>query len=83
MAKVFIFAPCKKAKCVPQNNDPYLPPMSIIKTVDSGETWDEENVDEALYGSPMGMSIPSNDVAYFLCYARTIKYSKQMIFEAP
>ena len=51
--------------------------ISIVKTVDKGETWVEENMDEVLLGVPYSMSIPSNDVAYFLCYDRIIKYSNK------
>jgi photosystem II stability/assembly factor-like uncharacterized protein len=59
------------------NNDPNFQPISIFKTVDKGETWVEEIMDEELQGFPIGMSIPSNDVAYFLCHDRIIKYSNK------
>jgi hypothetical protein len=60
----------------PQNDSPYLQSVSIFKTVDSGETWVEVHMDEALYGAG-GISLPSNDVAYFLCSDRIYKYSNK------
>jgi photosystem II stability/assembly factor-like uncharacterized protein len=59
------------------NTDLNLHPISIVKTIDKGETWIEEPMDEELQGFPLSMSIPSNDVAYFLCYDRIIKYSNK------
>jgi len=56
-------------------NDPNLQPISIVKIVDKGETWVEETMDQELEGFPIASSIPSNDVAYFLCSDKIIKYS--------
>ena len=54
-----------------------LQPILIFKTVDKGETWVQEIMDEPLLGSyPLGISIPSDSVAYFLCQDRIIKYSQ-------
>ena len=62
----------------PQNDDssPNFRSRSIVRTIDRGETWVKEPMDGELHG-PFGMSIPSNDVAYFLCYDRIIKYTNK------
>jgi photosystem II stability/assembly factor-like uncharacterized protein len=50
---------------------------AIFKSVDKGETWVMEIMDEPLERFPFAMSIPSDDVAYFLYSDRIIKYSNK------
>jgi len=57
--------------------DPFLQPIRVFKTNDKGRTWIEQDEAEPLFGSPIAMSIPSNDVAYFLCSDKIIKYSNK------
>ena len=59
----------------PPPRDNYSLPLSIVRTIDGGKTWVEQNVDRTLHGFPVATSIPSNQVVYFLCPDRIIKYS--------
>ena len=61
----------------PISDDPYLQPILVVKTDDKGLTWIEQEMGEPLYGSPAHMAVPSDNVAYFVCWKRIIKYSNK------
>jgi hypothetical protein len=48
------------------SDDPRAKSLSIIKSVDKGATWTEVEVTESLYGYPLALAIPLDNVAYVL-----------------
>jgi photosystem II stability/assembly factor-like uncharacterized protein len=51
--------------------------ISIRKSTDKGETWNEELLGEPLYGFPWRISVASDKVAYILCGGKLLKYTTE------
>lgn len=51
--------------------------ISISKSTDKGETWNEERFGEPLYGFPSRIYVVSDRVAYILCGGKLLKYTTE------
>jgi len=59
----------------PLVNDPLSFSLSIVESADGGASWQPSDIEEHLLGRPLGIAVPSNEVAYFLCSDKLIKYT--------
>lgn len=50
--------------------------LSINRSADKGATWTEFETEERLYGYPLSMAIPSDNVAYVLGFREVIKLTR-------
>ena len=50
--------------------------LSINKSVDKGATWTEFEITEPLYGYPLAVAFPSDNVAYVLGFREVMKFTR-------